>query len=128
MKKFIYFFIIIVFLFSALGFSQEVDGVVVRPQENQTVEQINEDKAQCYNHADAQIEDKNHRTLKSTGIGVAIGAVVGKIIGKPGAGAAVGGAAGAAKGHRKSNKEEKAFNEIYASCLTEKGYSVEVKD
>lgn len=128
MKKFIYFFVIIVFFFSSLGFAQDVDGVVVSPQDNKTVERINEDKAQCYNHADAQIEDKNHRTLKSTGIGVAIGAVVGKILGKPGAGAAVGGAAGAAKGHRKSNKEERAFNEIYASCLSDKGYSVEIKD
>ena len=119
---------VFLWLFSFSGFSQDVEGVNANPRYHKSISQQNADKNQCYNQADAQFKDKNNRTLKRTGIGAGIGVVAGKILGKPGTGAVIGGGAGAYTGYRKNNKEEKVFNESYASCLRDRGYDAEINN
>jgi len=112
------------------GYTQDKDPekVKVTLGDHQSAEEFNEDKQACAASADEQVDATGHKTLKNTGAGVAGGAVLGKILGKPGLGAIAGGAAGAYRGHKKSDKDKAEFNNIYASCLREKGYNVEVEE
>jgi hypothetical protein len=120
---------LIAFFFSFGGFSQDdPKNVRTSPRYNQTAEEMSRDKQNCYAHADEQLDNSKHKTLKNTGAGVGIGAIGGKIIGKPGLGAVIGGAGGAYRGRKKSNNDKDEFNQVYASCLREKGYSVEVQE
>ena len=119
---------IIAFLFAFTMMGQDVDEVKITPDHHQSEKTVNEDKEVCYAEADEQWQHTKHKTLKNTGVGTGVGAVIGKIFGKPGAGAVVGGAAGAYRGHKESKKDQQEFNNLYASCLRDKGYSVEVEE
>lgn len=122
-------FLIAFNLLSFNGFGQgDPKNVTTYPRYNQSAQEIERDKNNCYAHADEQLDNSKHKTIKNTGAGAGIGAVAGKIFGKPGAGAVIGGAGGAYRGRKKSNKDKDEFNQVYASCLREKGYSVEVKE
>lgn len=116
------------FLFlSVAGYSQD-PNVKISPRYNQSASELQQDKNQCYSYAESQFDHTKHKTLKNTGAGAGIGAVAGKIFGKPGIGAAAGGAAGAYRGHKKNKQDEKEFDNVYASCLREKGYAVSVEE
>jgi hypothetical protein len=122
-------FLLVFNLLSFTGFGQEdPKNVKTYPRYNQTAQEIERDKNNCYTYADEQLDNSKHKTIKNTGAGAGAGAVVGKIFGKPGAGAVVGAAGGAYRGRKKSNKDKDEFNQVYASCLREKGYSVEVTE
>lgn len=115
-------------LFSLNGFGQDPENVIVTPEVSQSAEEIKADKEQCFAYADTTLDATEHKTIKNTAAGAAAGAVVGKILGKPGVGVIVGGGAGAYRGHKKSGQDQREFNETYASCLRDKGYSVEIQD
>jgi len=123
------FILIVILFFSAFsGFAQDknTDKVKITSSGNKTENQINKDKDNCYADTESQFDHTKHKTLKNTGAGAAAGGIAGGIFGHGGVGAAAGGAAGAYRGHKKSKKDKKEFNELYASCLRDKGYSVEV--
>lgn len=107
---------------------KDPEKVKVTLSDYQSAEEFNEDKQACAASADEQVDATGHKTIKNTGAGVAGGAVIGKILGKPGLGAIAGGAAGAYRGKKKSGKDKTEFNNVYASCLREKGYQVEVEE
>lgn len=118
---------------SFTGFGQEVidkdnDKVKVVLDRGQTEAELNQDREQCMISTDEQLDQTGHKTLKNTGAGAAAGAVVGKIIGKPGLGTVIGGAGGAYRGHKKSGQDQAEFNQVYASCLRDKGYEVHVEE
>jgi len=123
-----YFLLVVFMLFGLVGFSQDIDKVYVQPQANQSATELQDEKNECLASADQQFDHSKHKTLKNTGAGAGAGAIVGKIFGSGGAGAVVGGAAGAFRGRKMSNKDEREFNNTYASCLRDKGYSVTVED
>lgn len=125
------FILIVILMFSVFsGFAQDknTDKVEITSSEYRPENQINKDKDECYSDTESQFDRTKHKTLKNTGAGAAAGGIVGGILGHGGVGAAAGGAAGAYRGHKKSQNDKNEFNELYASCLRDKGYSVEVND
>jgi uncharacterized protein YcfJ len=126
--------VLVILFFSAFsGLAQDKknktdDKVHITSSGNKTAAQINRDKEHCYSDTKAQFDHSKHKTLKNTGAGAAGGGVVGGVFGHGKAGAAAGAAAGAYRGHKKSKENRNEFNELYAFCLREKGYSVEVKE
>jgi hypothetical protein len=108
------------------GYGQD-EELRVYPKNNQSVEEQRQDEKQCADYADQETKDGNHTTLKNSGIGAGIGLIGGKLLGKPLAGAAIGGAAGAYRGHKKTKKDRDAFDQTYATCLAEKGYSMDIQ-
>ncbi len=123
--------LIVILTFSVFsGFSQDknTDKVEITSSGYRSENQISKDKDNCYSDTESQFDRTKHKTLKNTGAGAAAGGIVGGILGRGGLGAAAGGAAGAYRGHKKSKNDKNEFNELYASCLRDKGYSVEVKD
>lgn len=135
----------LLFLFSIglvwAGQAQDVEGIYVFPEENQTEQQQKIDESKCFEWAHQEVlenptptpEKREHQTLKEAGKGAVGGAVIGAIVGGMDEGAILGAGAGAIRGHRKSNEAERIeetqvtndFKRAYASCLKAKGYSVE---
>jgi len=136
-----YFRKVSVFLIAVLGFgyasmAQQVPGVHVYPEKNQSHNQQVKDENSCYSWAQQEVsanptpqeQQKKHKTAKRTAIGAGAGAIIGG-----GKGAAIGAGAGAVSGHRSKKRGEKEsaavasddFVRAYSSCLKGKGYSVE---
>lgn len=123
-------------VFGFYGMAQDIPGVYVYPEKNQSHDQQVIDKHTCFTWAkqeastnpSGQPKESKHKTLKRTGVGAGAGAIIGG-----GKGAAIGAGAGAVSGKRSSKNAKREASEeasddvkrAYASCLKSKGYSVE---
>jgi hypothetical protein len=135
LRKAILFFIAVVGV-SIASMAQQVPGVHVYPQKNQSQDQQVLDENSCskwahqemMNNPTPQEENKRHKTAKRSALGAGAGAIIGG-----GKGAAIGAGAGAISGHRSKKRDVQESQEVassdfvraYASCLKGKGYSVE---
>lgn len=129
----------------SFGAKASAQDPVVIPENGQSDEQIEKDKAECHNRARKEIgtapEDSSGAGEKSRRgaargalAGAAVGAVGGAIAGDTGKGAAIGGAAGGVAGgvkQRRRNQQQTAsgqqqdtYNRAFSACMETREYTV----